>query len=342
MNNNSQYNSFSVVKFLWKWRKWILISCLAIAVLSFICSLAIKPRFKSTATIYAPRTNSTAKILLNEQNYNERLDIKAYAIDAETEQMMQLLNATEIKDSLIAKYNLDDAYGINKSQKGWQTKLYKILTSNFAIKRTDYGAIDIVITDWDAQRACNMATDVLRLIDTLKNRVEHERALAAYKILQHQVDSIEKEICRINDSLRVCHEHGVFEFASQSERVMQQYAIAVAQGNTAAAARLAAEQEKLSIWGPKEAEWSQLIENFSKYQSLCLQKMMDAQVDMNTDMPVKFVVNNPIVADKKFYPKKSIIVLVSTLCGFILSVFVLLMIEKIENKSSDETEEPQA
>ena len=110
MNNSSQYNSFSVVKFLWKWRKWIIISCLSVAVLSFICSLAIKPRFKSTATIYAPRTNSTAKILLNEQNYNERLDVKAYAVDAETEQMMQLLNATEIKDSLIAKYNLSVKY----------------------------------------------------------------------------------------------------------------------------------------------------------------------------------------------------------------------------------------
>ena len=70
--------------------------------------------------------------------------------------------------------------------------------------------------------------------------------------------------------------------------------------------------------------------------------MMDAQVDMSVDMPVKFFFNRPMVADKKFYPKKSIIVLVSTLCGFILSIFVLLMLEKIENKPSDETEEPKA
>ena len=342
MNNNTLYNSFSLMKFLWKWRKWLILVCVAAAVISFCCSLAIKPRFKSTATIYAPRTNSTAKILLNEENYNERLDIKAYAVEAETEQMMELLNATEIKDSLIAKYNLAEAYGIGTSQKGWKTKLYKTVTSNFLIKRTDFGAINISIIDWDAQRACNMANDVLRLIDTLKNRVEHERAAAAYSILKHQVDSINIEISKINDSLRICHEHGVFDFASQSERVMQQYAIAVAQGNTAAAARLAAEQEKLSIWGPKAEEWSHLIENFSKYQSLCKQKMFDAQVDMNTEMPVKFVVNRPVVADKKFYPKKSVIVLISTLCVFILSVFVLLLIEKFENRSTVQTEESEA
>ena len=80
MENSQQYNSFSLVRFLWKWRIWLLIICGVTFVLSAVCSCFIKPKFKSTATIYAPRTNSTAKILLNEQNYNERLDIKAYAI----------------------------------------------------------------------------------------------------------------------------------------------------------------------------------------------------------------------------------------------------------------------
>lgn len=339
MENNNQYNAFSLMRFLWKWRKWLLIVCGAALVLSTICSLFIKPKFKSTATIYAPRTNSTAKILLNEQNYNERLDIKAYAIEAETEQMMQLLNAREIKDSLIAKYNLAEAYGIKQTSKGWKTKLYKTLTGNMTIKRTDYGAIDISIADWDAQRAYDMTNDVLRYVDSLKNRVERDRALAAYHILQHQVDSVDGEIKRCEDSLRVCMENGVFDFEYQSERLMQQYAIAVAQGNTAALARLKAEQEKLAEWGPKVVILRELIENFSKYQSLCRQKMMDAQVDMDNEMPVKFVVNYPTVADKKFYPKRSLVVLVSTLCVFLIAVFVLLMIEKIEQKPSDRMEE---
>lgn len=339
MENNHSYNSFSLVKFLWKWRKWLIIVCAAAFIISLVCSFLIKPKYKSTATIYAPRTNSTAKILLNEQNYNERLDIKAYAIEAETEQMMQLLNAQEIKDSLIAKYDLANAYGINQNSKGWQTKLYKTLTGNMTIKRTDYGAIDISIADWDPQRACNMTQDVLSYIDTLKNRVEHARALAAYEILQHQVDSVDAEIKRCEDSLHVCMENGVFDFEYQSERVMQQYAIAVAQGNNGAMARLEAEQKKLAEWGPKVVTLRELIENLSKYQSLCRQKMMDAQVDMDSQMPVKFVVNNPVPADKKFYPKKSLVVLVSTLCVLIISVFVLLMIEQIEEKPSVKAEE---
>ena len=77
--NNQNFNSFSLVQFVWKWRKTIILVCLVTAVLSLIVSFLIKPKFKSTAVVYAPRTNSVAKILLNEENYNERLDMKAYA-----------------------------------------------------------------------------------------------------------------------------------------------------------------------------------------------------------------------------------------------------------------------
>ncbi len=339
MENNNQYNSFSLLKFVWGWRKWLLIICFATAVISAVCSFFITPRFKSSATIYAPRTNSMAKILLNEENYNERLDIKAYAIEEETEQMMQLLNAVEIKDSLIQNFNLAVHYDISTKSKGWKTKLYKALTNNLTIKRTDYGAITISVSDEDPQMACDMANTVLRLLDTVKNRTERERATAAYVALRKQLDSITQEIARIDDSIKMCMEHGVFEVEEQTNRVMQQYAIAVAQGNNAAISRLNEEQAKLATWGPKLDAWQDLQFTFREYQSLCKQKMMDAQLDMQGSMPVKFVVDRPTVADKKYYPKRSIVVLVSTLSVLVLSIIVLLMIEKIEEKPSTRPEE---
>lgn len=339
MENNNQYNSFSLLKFVWGWRKWLFIICFATAVISAVCSFFITPRFKSSATIYAPRTNSMAKILLNEENYNERLDIKAYAIEEETEQMMQLLNAVEIKDSLIQNFNLAVHYDISTKSKGWKTKLYKALTNNLTIKRTDYGAITISVSDEDPQMACDMANTVLRLLDTVKNRTERERATAAYVALRKQLDSITQEIARIDDSIKMCMEHGVFEVEEQTNRVMQQYAIAVAQGNNAAISRLNEEQAKLATWGPKLDAWQDLQFTFREYQSLCKQKMMDAQLDMQGSMPVKFVVDRPTVADKKYYPKRSIVVLVSTLSVLVLSIIVLLMIEKIEEKPSTRPEE---
>lgn len=339
MENNNSYNSFSLVKFIWKWRKWLLTLCVATIVVSAICSLFIKPKYKSTAIIYGPRTNSVAKILLNEENYNERLDIKAYAIEEETEQMMQLLNARAIKDSLIQRFNLADHYDINTKSKGWYSKIIKLMNGEISVKRTDYGAIAISVTDNDPQMAYDMTNTMLALLDTIKNHTEHERAVAAYNALCRQLDSITKEVERVDDSIKVCMANGVFDVEVQSERVMQQYAIAVAQGNNAAIERLSKEQEKLAIWGPRLDALQNSQYNFIKYQALCKQKMLDARLDMENSMPVKFVVEHPIVADKKCYPKRSLIVMISTLSVLILSIIVLLMIEKVEVKPSNKTEE---
>lgn len=332
MENKDKYNAFSLLQFMWKWRKWLLIVCVATFFVSAACSFLVRPRFKSTATIYAPRTSSVSKILLNEQNYNERLEIKALATVDETEQMLPFLNAVAIKDSLIEKYNLADYYGIDVNKKGGKTKLYKTVTNNLTVKRTEYGAINISMSDWDPQRAYEMTLDVIRWLDTIKNRVEYERASAAVVILQNQMDSIEREIAVVNDSIREIMSHGVFDVKVQSERLTQQYAIAAAQGNAAAMQRIQREQDTLAKYGSRLTSYQDLEYNFSKYHALCKQKMMDAKMDMTTIMPVKFVIDNPTPADKKYYPKKSLIVVISTLCAFVLTMIVLLMIERVENQ----------
>ena len=173
---------------------------------------------------------------------------------------------------------------------------------------------------------------MVRWLDTIKNAVEYERAQAACIILQNQLDSIEREIAIVNDSIREIMAHGVFDVKLQSERLTQQYAIAAAQGNTAAMQRIIREQDTIAKYGAQLTSYQDLEYNFSKYHALCKQKMMDAKMDMTTIMPVKFVIDKPYPADKKFYPKRSIIVIISTLCAFILTLIVLLTIERIENK----------
>lgn len=341
MNENPQekYNSFSLIRFIAKKWKILLIVFVASAVLAFIASSLIRPKYKSTAVIYAPRTNSVAKILLNEENNNERLDVKAYAIEEETEQMMELLNSRGIKDELIKKFNLIEHYGLDTTQKHWQTKLYNYITENCEIKRTKFGAISITYSDWEPQLACNIANNIVDILDSTKHRIENDRAVAAYCILEKQLDSITAEIKRVDDSIQVIMQHGVFDFETQSERVMQQYAIAVAQGNNAGVQRLSAELEKLSTWGPRSQALRDLQYSFREYQSLCKQKMMDAQVDIDNTMPTKFVVDRAIPADKKFYPKKSIIMTLASVSSLILTLIILLIIENIKGTNIKREEE---
>ncbi|HPE40562.1 MAG TPA: Wzz/FepE/Etk N-terminal domain-containing protein [Bacteroidales bacterium] len=327
---SNEFNSFGLIRFIWKWRKLLIIISIAAAIISFGASLLIRPQFKSTSIIYAPRTNSLSKILLNEQNYNERLDIKAYAVEEETEHLIQILNSREIKDILIEKFNLVEHYGLKKDMKYWQTRLYKAMENMITIKRTQYGAISVTVSDWDSQLAARMANEIVNQLDTFKNKVERERASAAYYLLEKQLEVINQEMKRIDDSLSVLAENGVLILDRQAERITQQYAIAIAQGNIGAQQRLAKELEKFAKWGPTVQTLQNEQLNFTEYQALCKSRMLDAKMDMESNMPVKFVVEKAIPADKKSYPKKLIIMILSTLATFIVTLFTLIIIENIQ------------
>lgn len=333
--NNSEFNSFGLVRFIWQWRVLLGIVCIGAAILSFVFSMPcfITPQFKSTAVVFAPRTNSVSKILTNEQNYNERLDIKAYAVDEETEQMMQILNSREMHDKLISIFNLSVHYDIDSTKKYWKTKLYKTVSDKVEIKRTEFGAIAITVTDHDSQFAADMANEVVRQLDTIKNRIEYERTLAAYNLLAEQVEEMNKEIRRVDDSLRVLGEKGVLMLEKQSDRLSQQYAIAVAQGNQAAMSRLEKEIEKVAIWGPTVLSLQNEQLEYSHFKALCKSKMLDAQMDMKNGMPVKFVIDQAVASDKKAYPKRSIIMILSTFGAFILALMVLLIIRNINEET---------
>ncbi|MBR4536830.1 MAG: hypothetical protein IKO62_09320 [Bacteroidales bacterium] len=336
--NDQQFNSFSLVQFMWQKRRTLILVCLVVAVVSLIASFLVTPKFKSTAIVYAPRTNSVAKILLNEESYNERLDMKAYADDEETEQMMEILNSREIKDILIDKFDLYNHYGLGEGVSYRQTKMYKYLKGNIEVKRTQYGAIAVSVVDKDPQVAADMANEILVLLDSVKNRIDHERTIASYNLLKRQLEIVDAEVQRIDDSVQVLMQNGVFDFKSQSERVMQQYATAVAQGNTAGMKRLEDELKKMATWGPRSLTLYEEQAYFREYQSVVKIKMMNAIVDMDTEIPVKFVIERAIPADKKTYPKKSLIVLLSTVSAFILAVLVLLTIDKIKSSRPEDEE----
>jgi len=334
MNSKTEFNSFSLLNYLWKWRKLFIIVCGAAAVLSFFFSteIFIRPKYKATTIIYAPRTNSVSKTLLNPNNVNERLEIKAYAIEEETEQMMQILHSREIKDILIERYDLQNHYDIKPNSKYWQTKLYETIENAIEIKRTKYGAIAITVKDWCPELAAKMANDIASELDTIKNKIEYERALAACKVLETNIIEGEQQRQKLADTLEVLAKNGIYVYDVQVERVIQQLAIALAQGNAAGVQRLQKEIEKLEKFGTLSLSLRREQIYLSDQIALSKTRLLAAQMDLSGIMPVKFVIEKAIVPDKKFYPKKLMISIMSTFGAFVVTLMTLLFVDKIRRE----------
>ena len=321
MEQKNEFNSFSAIQFAWKWRKTLLIVALAAGVLTFVVTSFIKPTFRSTTIIYAPMQNSFLK---------NDLDVKKYGHEHETEQLIQTLNSRDFKDTIIRHFDLITYYEIDTTKINWRSAAYKKLEGNLNIKRTQYGSIVISVEDKCPYHAAQLANAMVDELDVFKNRVDQERAKAAYELLQRQVNEVHERMVRINDSVQKLANEGLFIFDLQVDRVIQQYATTLGQGNMAGAHRLQKEIERLIKWGPTCVITREELIFLVRHESHLKTLLWEVEMNLLGLMPTKFVVEKAIPIEKKVFPKKTVISLFSALSAFIVTFFALLIMENVK------------
>ena len=118
--------STSLLILIIRWKKPLIITVMIAALASALFSgpWFITPKFKSSVVFFPSSTNSISKALLEETG-SEKQDILAYGEEEQAEQMLQILNSDEIRETIIQKYNLIEHYKINKDDSYPMSKLYE-------------------------------------------------------------------------------------------------------------------------------------------------------------------------------------------------------------------------
>ncbi|MBK7213113.1 MAG: hypothetical protein IPH88_07425 [Bacteroidales bacterium] len=166
---NTEFNSSKLVLFVYRWRKAFLYTALAASVLSVIFSSSyfIDPLYRSTVIMYPASSNSVSKALLND-NPGAKQDILEFGEDAQTEQMLQILNSNKIREKIIERFNLLSHYGIDSSSRYRNLRLNRKYESCISYKRTEYMAVKISVLDKDPQMAADISNTIAALLDSVK------------------------------------------------------------------------------------------------------------------------------------------------------------------------------
>ena len=330
MENQTEFNSFSVIKFSWKWRKPLIIITIAAGILAFFFSMFIKPMYRSTAIIYAPLYNSFVV---------ENLDVRRYGHEHETEQLVQILNSRALKDSIATQFNLTQYYKIDTLDKHWRYYLYKEMDDNFDVKRTQYGAVSIAVRDKDPYHAAMLANAMLDIVDVFRNEIDREHTNAACKLLQNQIDDVHEKMVIINDSVQKLANEGIFIYDVQVERVIQQYAAALGQGNMAGVQRIQKEIDRIAKWGPTcvilREELIYLVRRETQLKTL----LWNAEMNASGLIPAKHIIEKAVPIEKKIFPKKSMIAFFSAIGAFLVTFFALLIVENLKEISLEKKDE---
>ncbi len=309
------FSSVDLLIYIWS-KKWILVivSFLA-AVSSIVISLTITEKYKSTVVMFPTTGASISKSLLA-ANYMGRESAYGFGEEEQAEQLLQVLNSEQIRERIMVNYDLMNHYGIDPSSKYPYTQLANEYKKNISFRRTDLMSVEISVMDSDPQIAADIANDISDLIDTVYNQMKQERALAAFELVKKEYADAVVEVQVLKDSLQKIGGDISKSLKATGGSSMAQVARALAENGgifVTLTTQLDHETERLS----------DLRERFQ-----------EARVESVQELPHKFIVDRAYPSEKKAYPKKSIIVLVSTASAFLFTLIFLIIIDSLKERAS--------
>jgi tyrosine-protein kinase Etk/Wzc len=325
---NLQQERFGLIQFIWKNKKPIFIITGFAAIVSIVVSFLITPMYLSSAIVFPAASGNVS--------FDAQRNVKAAAMDfgeeEQAEQLVQILQSSRIKDRIVKKYHLLANYEISESDPNKYYKLNKAYYGNFSFNRTRFGSIQIDVLDKDPKKAADMANDIVDLIDTVKNEMIRERTIPAFEInlrkkkqMEHERDSLLtrlEELAQLGvlpNDVRATLYQALVDSKSPAEKTEIQRKIDI---NT----------KYGSIYDGLEYQRNEKIVKIEDFRVSYEQAESDANAKFNH----KFVVEKAVVADRKEKPKRMIIVLVSTIGGFIFGLFFLLIQQRIKELKLNE------
>jgi uncharacterized protein involved in exopolysaccharide biosynthesis len=303
------FNSVDLLIYIWKKKAVLIIVGLIAGIASIAVSLMITPMFQSTVIMFPASSASVSKDLLS-QNYSGRQDVHSFGEEEQAEQLLQILNSEPIRSRIIQKYDLMEHYEIKPDEKYPLTRLYEEYKSNINFRLTEFMSVEISVMDKDPEYAANIANDIAALVDTVYNAMKKERAREAFRLVENEYQEAARNLVSLRDSM---------------ERLSEQVSGSMKAGGTPGnnLIRVISENGVLYI----------SMMNRIRYETALVTdlnlKYMEARLEMEQNLPHKFIVEQAYPSEKKAYPKKSLIVTVSTFASLLFALIVLIIIDNI-------------
>ena len=332
----NSFESVGLISFLWSHKKPLIIITGIAVVASVIFSdpFFITPLYESKVIMFPGSTSSISKAVLNE-SAGLKNDILAFGAEEEAEQMLQILGADEIRFKIIQKYDLMTHYEIDPEDDYPNTKLNKRYDDNISHRRTKLQSIEIKVRDKDPEIAAAIVNDIANLLDTAKNNMKKEVATKAFAIVASEYTDLEEEIEEIQDSLTALGALGIHDYKSQSEVLNRQYAEAIAKNDSRAMSALGEKLDLLGKYGSTQMSLAYKLENiYEEIYPILKRRYEEAKVDATETIPQKFVVNWGYPAEKKAYPIRWLIVVLSALSAFTLSAVLIIISDNLKRLQS--------
>ncbi len=308
------FDNQNLLETLWKWKKHLIVVGILAVVFSvfFSSSLFIKPKYKSTARIYPSK------------------NIYVFSDESESEQLLEIIGAQDIKLRLIDAFDLSKVYKISKNEPQYLTYMMSEFNDNISFKKNEYETIEISVLDADPKRAAAMCDSIISFLDDkilTMHRIKYVEAANVAKkemnLITQQIDSVKTRM----DFLR--KEYNILDYGLQTKEITEgMVEVLVKQKSNSA------DGKRIEKWMKDLAEYGGEFDMLNKQQLMmvtqleALKKIYDEAISGSSKKIIYGQrIQNPIPADKKSYPVRSLIVFFSTFAALFTAILVILFLE---------------
>jgi uncharacterized protein involved in exopolysaccharide biosynthesis len=171
-------------------------------------------------------------------------------------------------------------------------------------------SVEIAVMDHDPEYAANIANDISDLVDTVYNNMKKERALEAFRLVEKEYTEAAASLGALRDSMNLL-----------SKQVSANLKTSGDSNNMLIKA--------LSENGALYLAMQSLVRSEAQLVSELNLRYKEARLETEQNLSHKFVVEKAYPSEKKSYPRKSLIVIVSTLASLLFALIVLIIIDNV-------------
>lgn len=283
----------------------------------FSMEFFIKPKYKSMAVVYPS-------------------NIIPYSSESQSEQMLQLFESADIRDHVMRKFNLSAHYGIDTAAQSGFSDLISEYESNIEVNRTQYESIEIIVLDTDPKLAVEIVNEIITALNLKARTLQREKTKEIAVMLSNQLVVKKRQVDSLNsilEELRVKYQ--ILDYESQSKEVTKSYLKALSAGKSKESLKdIDVLKRNLEEKGGEYYETNRTFDAvLGSYNSTQLE-FDNTMKDLNKELTYTNVVTKPFPADKKSYPIRWLIVLLSVASAN-LFLFVVLMIRESRKKITE-------
>jgi capsular polysaccharide biosynthesis protein len=306
---NSFFSSKNILDILLKWKYHLAAILVITVVLSVIFSgpAFITPLYKSTAIMYPS-------------------NIAPYSDENETEQMAQIMDSRDIRDSIIRKFDLAKHWKLDSNDVHFMSTMDWYWQQRVKVGKTPYEAVSIEVKDPNPAMACDI---VLAMMDYYNSKVRSLQQ-GKFKEVVRNFEEIDQVIRKDLDSLSVLSaelgtKYGLMDYQAQTREVMRGLL------GTGGSARMAEVQKYKKALEEKGGQM-QLIQDLMTAQSegYSLFKLDYNRALLDYNRPYTYInlLSQPYPADKKASPIRWLIVVLSVFAVLTITIITIGIIER--------------